>query len=296
MKKITTLSFAVIFCGMASLLFGQGCANSSNIYTFKYNGKKYEIVKEQKSWVDADACAVARGGYLVQINSKAEQDSVYHALVSGSGISSTYTVVNDGGGIAYVWIGATDKKTEGEWLWDGNNDGVGANFWNGQGNAGPIGGGSAVGGAFVNWGGASTGTYHEPDNYNGNQNAAGIALGTWPYGKPGEWNDINQSNTLYYIIEYDSASSSGYNTPVNENKNVFVYPNPANNLVNISTSNSENISSVSIMNFAGELFSKQIFTAKNSQLNISDLRPGIYFLDIELASGSKVLKKIFCGL
>lgn len=97
------------------------CTNNSNIFNFSFNGKSYEVVKDKKSWSDAASCAVERGGYLVEINDSAEQLAVYNAIIS-AGVSSTYTNIANGGGIAYVWIGATDQANEGTWLWNGNND------------------------------------------------------------------------------------------------------------------------------------------------------------------------------
>jgi hypothetical protein len=78
-------------------------------------------------------------------------------------------------------------------------------FWDGDKN------GNAVDGSFVNWGGESTRQYNEPDNFtdssispNG-QNAVAIAISDRPYGKAGEWNDIAETNRLYYVIEYDEV-------------------------------------------------------------------------------------------
>ena len=175
-----------------------------------YDGKKYEIVKESKNWSVAAACAVERGGYLVEINSLGEQNAIF-SEISKAGISINYKPINDGGGTSYLWIGATDKYEEGKWIWDGKNSGDGVNFWNGQG-AGGSGNGKAVDGKFVNWGGASTGTFKEPDDYFSNQDAAAMALSGWPSGTTfmgiaGEWNDISIQNEIYYIIEYDAKKS-----------------------------------------------------------------------------------------
>ena len=102
----------------------------------------------------------------------------------------------DGGGGAYVWLGATDRVTENTWLWDGDNDGVGDPFWQGRVD------GSPVGGLYNNWG-------REPDDYNG-QDAAGICLNRWPLssgslGGTGQWNDVDEYNNLYYLIEFDAV-------------------------------------------------------------------------------------------
>lgn len=216
MKKFYNLIFISVYLLSVTLSFSQ-CATNSNIYTFNYMGKKYEIVKEMKSWTAASACAVERGGYLAEINDIDEQDTIMNAIFKGALISQTYTQVTDGGGTAYIWIGATDKTTEGKWMWDGINNGNGINFWNGQGAAG-AGDGSAVSGKYVNWGGTTKGIPNEPDDYNSNQDAAAIALDGWPsgtelLGSEGEWNDINITDTLYYIIEYDKPNGLNL-TPV----------------------------------------------------------------------------------
>ncbi|MFH1160826.1 MAG: T9SS type A sorting domain-containing protein [bacterium] len=218
----------------------QPCTNPANIYSFTYNGKTYEVVKEMKNWVNAAACAVERGGYLIEIGDQGEQAAVYDAIINGAGVSPNYTVVPDGGGIAYVWIGATDKEIEGTWLWDGDNSGTGVNFWNGQGVAGG-GGGSAVGGAYINWGGMSTGVPNEPDNFGSGQDAAAIALAGWPSGTTllgiaGEWNDISLSNAIYFVIEID-------NTGMNEQDQtpVRIYPNPANGQFTVQTNGSNQL-------------------------------------------------------
>jgi len=209
MKKIVIPLFSLMAAGAWISAGAQPCASPANIYGFSYDGKNYEVVKEMKTWVNAAACAVERGGYLVHINDQAEQDAIYDAIVNGAAVPPSYTVVPDGGGVAYVWIGATDKQVEVAWLWDGDNNGSGDNFWNGQGTAG-TGGGSAVGGAFFNWGGTSTGIPNEPDDFNANQDAAAIALAGWPSGTTmlgiaGEWNDISITNSIYFVIEIDYA-------------------------------------------------------------------------------------------
>lgn len=169
--------------------FGQ-CANNANIYTFSYNGQMYEVVKEEKNWVDAAACAVERGGILAEIDDANENSALFTEVTTNAGITNSNTVAPDGGGGAYLWLGANDIATEGTWIWDGNNDGTGAQFWQGTAS------GSPVGGLYSNWG-------NEPDNYT-NQDALGLSLNGWPLGVAGEWNDVKDINTLYFIIEYTS--------------------------------------------------------------------------------------------
>lgn len=287
-KTLLTLILISIFSAQA----WSQCANSSNIISFSYNGHNYEIIKEMKNWTAAAACAVERGGYLVQINDQNEQTAIYNQILS-SGISSTYTSVMDGGGTAYIWIGATDKTTEGSWIWDGNNDNTGTNFWNGQGAAG-AGGGSAVGGAFVNWGGKSAGSIQEPDNYANIQDGAAIALAGWPQGTTflgigGEWNDIDPTNTLYFIVEKESGVGM-MNEP--ENIDIQLFPNPTNNQSTLNlVSESLKIEKISILNSLGQI----VFVrneADNSKIKVDGLLPGIYLIEIRTMENLILNKKV----
>ncbi len=105
-------------------------------YSFSGNGKSYVIVETKLAWTSAASAAAQKGGYLVHINNLQEQNLIWDAIANGAKISTSYTTVMDGGGIAYIWIGANDLSTEGTWIWDGSNSGSGTNFWKGQGSAG----------------------------------------------------------------------------------------------------------------------------------------------------------------
>jgi len=192
-------------------------------FEFEYGGHSYKVVTTGASYANALAAAAAAtsssgdtDGYLVNIESSAENAAIAAQLASNIA-SSAYasTTAQDGGGSAYVWIGADDRSTEGTWVWN-TLTGTEA-FWSGDET------GSAVGGKYNNWG-TESGTQNEPDN-SGGQDAAGIGLQTWPnpslnagfvLGTAGQWNDVAESNQLYYIIEWDSVASGGggSSTPV----------------------------------------------------------------------------------
>jgi len=167
----------------------------STVFEFEYNDKKYEIIKENKSWVNAAADAVARGGYLAEVNSSGENSAIFSAATVRAEINLSKTIASDGGNASYIWIGGNDLSTEGEWVWNGNNDATAIQFW--QGNSA----GQAVDGLYNNWG-------NEPDNFNQAQHALGLALTQWPVdtgnlGSERQWNDIAQGNAIYYVVEYD---------------------------------------------------------------------------------------------
>jgi hypothetical protein len=245
-------------------------------FPFTVNGKNYKIITTQKSWQDAAAWAVQDGGYLVHINSQQEQDSIYAAIQS-SGISTTYTVVNDGGGIAYIWIGATDKNTEGTWIWDGNNDASGDNFYTGQGNNG-TGSGAAVSNAYNNWGGKSSSggsSTNEPDDFLSNQDGGAIALDGWPGGSgalglAGEWNDIDITNTLYFIVEYETVG-----LPSTQNLDVVIR-SYQNECVIVST---ELLSVIQVFNAAGQCVVSENINGK--RFSWTAAHAGIYFIRIQ---------------
>lgn len=203
-KQILIIISFILFV----ILFSSNSA-AQDIYEFKSDKKTYHIVKDKKTWEESALDATVKGGYLVEIDDEKEQELIRKAIFEGAMISLNYTTVNDGGGIAYIWIGGTDKLEEGKWIWDGNNDSEGKNFWTGQGLGGSA-DGKEVNGSYQNWGGKKMGSPMEPDNFNNNQDACAIALEPWPknmgiMGTTAEWNDINITNLLYFIVEFDFA-------------------------------------------------------------------------------------------
>ena len=66
----------------------------------------------------------------------------------------TLTTASDGGGSKYVWLGASDGITEGQWL------GISTSF------------------SYTNWG---SGSLDQPDNFN-NQDGLALGMENWPSG------------------------------------------------------------------------------------------------------------------
>ena len=274
MKKITRL----IFVGMSFLgnqfLIGQ-CPNNPDIYSFVYDSKTYEVIKENASWTEAAACAVERGGILTEINDANEQTAIFNELSIMAGITNSNTVAPDGGGGAYVWLGGNDIGTEGTWVWDGNNDNNGVQFWMGDAN------GSPVGGLYNNWG-------NEPDDFNG-QDALGISLNGWPLGNAGQWNDVDVSNALYFVIEHASILN------IEETKLdqlVKVFPNPVVDVVTVDVGNLS-IDKVTVRNIIGQTV--QMVNFKNTQtqnIDVSHLNSGVYFVEVIASNGESITKKV----
>ncbi|HQP05179.1 MAG TPA: hypothetical protein PLP11_11315, partial [Bacteroidales bacterium] len=174
------------------------------------------------------------------IESAGEQNAIWQAITNpASGVSLTYVQVADGGSIAYIWIGASDIIAEGTWKWDGDNDGDGVIFYEGQG-ANGAGDGQPIEDRYNNWGGTFTGTNEEPDNFVNIQDAAAIGLTSWPNGSAnplgiaGEWNDITAPDAIYSIVEYDDNPNSILN--MNSNSYMMPYFSAAENRIIVDVS------------------------------------------------------------
>ena len=268
MKIKTTL--LVLFALLHLQTNAQCITDQNNVYSFSYNGNLYKIVKENRDWTYAHGCAGSEGGFLAIINTQEEQDSIfYHANLAR--ITSSNTVAPDGGNGAYLWIGGSDISVEGQWNWNPFS-GPSIPFWQGTGATG-----SSVGGQYSNWGGNING--NEPDNFGSGQDALGFAITNWPLGTAGEWNDIQKSNSLYYIIEYSGDQLEIKDNEINNYLNC--YPNPANDLITIELPSNTILtknSVLSIYTIYGERISEIKISANLQTIDTKNIPNGIYIL------------------
>ncbi len=271
MKKSLHLFAAALFVFQSAEVAAQ-CADAASIYSFEFDGRTYEIIKENKNWAAAAACAVERGGYLAEVNSAEEQAAIF-AAVSSAGIDPFNTIAQDGGNSSYVWLGGNDIVQEGKWIWDGNNDAQSVQFWQGT----VL--GSAVGGLYNNWG-------DEPDNSAAGtgQDALGLSILGWPLGDAGEWNDVQHTNALYYVVEYDALMSTGNF----DQRIVSIYPNPAGSHIFIAAADVEHII---ISNAIGQQV-RSITAIDDAPISLEGLEQGVYFIRLQFTDGTLAVKKI----
>lgn len=183
------------YFGVAAVLLLPGFALADLDFTIQ--GRPYRLVTTERNFANAEADAISKGGHLVHIESQEENDAIFNAISAAVPSGST---ASDGGGSVYVWIGGTETA-EGTYAW---MDTPATPFWTG-GKTGTV---SA--GAYANWGSGVLNTSGpEPDNSGNLQNRAAMGITAWPssgstkIGQPRQWNDIRDTNTLVYVIEFD---------------------------------------------------------------------------------------------
>jgi hypothetical protein len=142
------------------------------------NGNYYKAIGDYISFDDAIAASASStyegvNGHLVTITSKQENDFVHNQVNATS------------------WIAANDSATESDWRWAVGPE-SGTLFWTGgaKGN-----GGHSVNGLYSNWADG------EPNNSEGIEDCAQM------YSWNSEWNDVDCTGTLPYIVEYEGATT-----------------------------------------------------------------------------------------
>jgi hypothetical protein len=130
----------------------------------------YLFCRTHRSWTEAAAVCAAEAMTLVRIDDQAENDWVFH---------TAHEVLPSGWDD--LWIGASDRGTEGVWVWPD-----GTQFWQGRSD------GSAVGGRYAD------GKRGEPNDYNGEDCAE-----MEDYHQDGKlWNDVPCSLGHEYVCEW----------------------------------------------------------------------------------------------
>lgn len=102
---------------------------------------------------------------------------------------------------------------------------------------------------------------------------------------------FNHTNTTdqYWMLIDDLSIVPGVGVEDHETI-VNVYPNPANNMVNINASSV--IDDIEIVNIAGQSVYTATISENNAQVNVSALAAGMYFVKVNTANGENFTKKI----
>ncbi|KAJ8007536.1 hypothetical protein DPEC_G00095060 [Dallia pectoralis] len=138
-----------------------------------YNGSCYHFSEDKLTWEQSQYACIHEGGHLVIIESLQEQEfirkKVGNAHVGNTNMGNLY------------WIGMTDMKTEGVWVWMDNttlNDSI--KFWD------------------LNKG-TDADQYPEPNDWHGKEHCA--QMGRRCSGQTSCWNDLDCNKLSKRICE-----------------------------------------------------------------------------------------------
>ncbi len=115
---------------------------------------------------------------------------------------------------------------------------------------------------------------------------------------------VNNTNpNPFFVVKYDSTgcdSSAFYCSTVGidelkiKNEELKIYPNPTNGIITIETANSSNIL-LKLTNVLGQLIKEETLKFEKQNINLVDLRNGIYFLQVydneKLIGTRKIVKE-----
>lgn len=156
---------ASYFANLSITLYAVWEQNYLPAKTFSYNGNVYEIYPQTFSWEDADKICKTYGGHLATITDSDE----LNAIIGNFDETMPYG----------LWIGLTDKESEGQFKWV-----TGEEF------------------SFSNW--DTTGNI-EPNN-DGDENYGMIYSYDTETNVKGCWNDSETENLLGFICEYENTA------------------------------------------------------------------------------------------
>jgi hypothetical protein len=127
-------------------------------------------------------------------------------------------------------------------------------------------------------------TLDTPIDFSSGDYAIWIGNGYGGDGTEGTWVDITIN---FFGVSETSASSTSFDT-----NSISVYPNPATSVVNLSSKDGLTFENVTIVDVNGRTVKTVTVNQTQSQINVSELNSGIYFLNIETNEGSTVKKFI----
>ena len=162
-----------------------------SVKQFEYNDNRYEVYSNVVDWQTAKRICELKGGHLLVVNSKAENDAVFNEIQG---------LQND-----HYWIGLTDYLSEGDWQWLTPTTSIYTNWRL-----------TPTTSIYTNW------SASEPNNDGGLENYGEIIASS------GKWNDMAGYYCIHrsvgFICEYEAHSAEPSSIPgdVNGDGNVDV--------------------------------------------------------------------------
>ncbi len=223
MKNIILITIVILLSIWT--LSAQDCLKNENAYSFTYKGRKYDFIKIKKNWTDAKQCAFLRGGYLLDIESKDENEAFVDFLLDTLKIkykvdllAEETTAIRTGGQAIFI---DTDPPVTAEWQW--NNEPFNR-FSNKLGTQRERIGQDDLknfpDSLYLNWGEYNNveGFYYYPTEitttvtYNGNIAITLKEIVKTPenviIANVGDWINVDYQEPMYFIVDYGCAQSN----------------------------------------------------------------------------------------
>lgn len=103
-------------------------------------------------------------------------------------------------------------------------------------------------------------------------------------------NNTPQATTETYLFLDSISLTTNLSSNDNSISSLSIYPNPATTMLNISNTNNVEVKNISITDINGRVVKNE--TGSLTQINVSDLNAGVYFVTIEAAEGKTTKKFI----
>lgn len=221
MKKniISILVFILALSFMNSISYSQGgaCFPEDSAIAFTFQGRNYEFVKSHYKWQDAIYCAEQRGGYLVDVETKEENDAFLSFLTDTLKNKYNLDLIDDGD--TKVRLGAVGVIKQSNpvtltWQWRNTpynrfNNILGIQTENKSGPDFK----NFPDSLYINWGEINNvkRAYYFPTDYHINLYSNVMAMTLVEIrdeqtnnivAQPGDWINANGNDELYFIIDY----------------------------------------------------------------------------------------------
>jgi hypothetical protein len=97
-----------------------------------------------------------------------------------------------------------------------------------------------------------------------------------------------------YIAKIHWTGTTGKNETFSENKRITVYPNPGNNIINILQPENDEIVFLELRDKYGRSVIRKEIITRPGKLNIdvSDLAPGVYFINAHTKNNKSLSEKL----
>jgi hypothetical protein len=100
---------------------------------------------------------------------------------------------------------------------------------------------------------------------------------------------VSETGYVFWANNENPISTSSTTISISEEKNLFVYPNPASQTIQIQVGNNE-ISNIEIISLTGKKVLEQNLKT-NNRIDISQLTNGIYLIQATSSNGQKITSK-----